>query len=183
LDSARIGSPFYSAVYAIKFTRRLEPLRKTTGMGTIRNFWTDMTGASAVEDGSGAEHAKAEIAAAVRYLLNNAAGEARGQIVREIVDIVHAVANGPLAIHDPKSPDTRTKQPVVSSVTYKAYFIDAFQRDRDNWRATVRRLDGKKLRASVPPLVRDDFTTSSDALTAEKAINFARSAIDAGEFM
>ena len=71
----------------------------------------------------------------------------------------------------------------MSSITYKAYFIDAFQRDRDNWRATVRRLDGKKLRASVPPLVRDDFTTSSDALTAEKAINFARSAIDAGEFM
>ena len=142
-----------------------------------------MTGASAVEDCPVAEHAKAEIAAAVRYLLNDAAGEARGHIVREIVDIVHAVANGPLASPHPKSPDTRTKQPVVSSITYKAYFIDAFQRDRDNWRATVRRLDGKKLRASVPPLVRDDFTTSSDALTAEKAINFARSGIDAGEFM
>jgi predicted nucleic acid-binding protein len=68
----------------------------------------------------------------------------------------------------------------VSGVTYKAYVIDAFQRDTDKWRATVRKLDGKKIRVAVPPSVRDEYTTSADALTAEKAVELAKKAIDAG---
>jgi hypothetical protein len=40
------------------------------------------------------DDAKAEIRAAVEYLLRGAAGSARGDIVREIVDIVRQVADG-----------------------------------------------------------------------------------------
>ena len=152
-------------------------------MGTIHKVSVDVTGASGIEYCSSAHEAKAEIGAAVNCLLKDATGTARGDIVREIVEIVYAVANGQLSSQDPSSSDLRTTQPLVSSVTYKAYFIDAFQRDRDNWRATIRRLDGKKLRAAVPPLVRDDFTTSADALTAEKAVRFAKNAIDGGDII
>ena len=38
--------------------------------------------------------AKAEIRAAVQYLLRDAAGSARADIVLEIIEIVRAVANG-----------------------------------------------------------------------------------------
>jgi hypothetical protein len=40
------------------------------------------------------DDAKAEIRAAVEYLLRGAAGSARGDIVREIIEIVREVANG-----------------------------------------------------------------------------------------
>jgi hypothetical protein len=42
----------------------------------------------------GADDAKAEIRAAVRYLLKDASGNDRGNIVREIIEIVRQVANG-----------------------------------------------------------------------------------------
>jgi hypothetical protein len=40
------------------------------------------------------DEAKTEIRAAVEYLLRGAAGSARGDIVREIIEIVREVANG-----------------------------------------------------------------------------------------
>jgi hypothetical protein len=40
------------------------------------------------------DEAKAEIRAAVEYLLRGAAGSARADIVREIIEIVRDVANG-----------------------------------------------------------------------------------------
>jgi hypothetical protein len=40
------------------------------------------------------DDAKAEIRAAVEYLLRDATGGARGDIVREIIDIVGQLANG-----------------------------------------------------------------------------------------
>ena len=43
------------------------------------------------------DDAKAEIRAAVEYLLRDAAGGARGDIVQEIVAIVRDAANGPPA--------------------------------------------------------------------------------------
>jgi hypothetical protein len=43
---------------------------------------------------SGPDDAKAEIRAAVGYLLKDAAGSDRGDIVREIIAIVNAVARG-----------------------------------------------------------------------------------------
>jgi hypothetical protein len=41
-----------------------------------------------------ADDARAEIRAAVRYLLRGAAGSDRGDIVREIIEMVGAVARG-----------------------------------------------------------------------------------------
>lgn len=126
-------------------------------------------------DFAGDGDAKAEIAAAVRHLLRDATGSARGDIVREIIEVVQDIANGmPL-------PDVRAvNQTLMSGITYKAYVIDAFQRDTDRWRANIRRLNGKKIRVAVPPSVLDEATTSADALTAEKAVELAKKAIDAG---
>lgn len=45
-------------------------------------------------DFAGEDDAKAQIRAAVRYLLKGAAGSDRGDIVREILDIVGEVAHG-----------------------------------------------------------------------------------------
>lgn len=125
--------------------------------------------------------ARVEIAAAVRHLLKDATGSARSEIVREIVDIVHDVANGRLPPRHRQTPDAgAAKQPAMSGVTHKAYVIDAYQRDTDKWRATIRRQDGKKIRVAFPPSVLDQATTSADALTAEKAVEVAKKAIDGG---
>jgi len=121
------------------------------------------------------DDAKAEIAAAARHLLKDASGNARGDMVREIIEIVQGVASGQLPA------DARAmKQAPMSGITYKDYVIDAFQRDTDRWRANIRRLNGKKIRVAVPPSVLDEATTSADALTAEKAVELAKKAIDAG---
>ena len=113
-------------------------------------------------DFAGNDDAKAEIGAAVRFLLKDASASARGDIVREIIEIVHDVANG-LNPQDARA----VKPPAMNRITYKAYVIDAFRRDTDRWRATIRRSDGKKIRVAVPPSVLDETTTSADALTAE----------------
>ena len=124
-------------------------------------------------DFAGDDDARAEIVAAVRYLLKDATGSARGDIVREIIEIVRDAADGLL-----EAP--AVKQAPMSGITYKAYIIDAFKRDTDRWRATIRRLDGKKIRVAAPAAVLDEATTSADALTAEKAVELAKKAIDAG---
>ena len=51
-------------------------------------------------DFAGPDDAKAEIRAAVAYLLKGAGGSDRGDIVREIVEIVNEVARG-LALGQP----------------------------------------------------------------------------------
>ena len=128
---------------------------------------------------AGDEDAKAEIGAAVRYLLRDASGGARGDIVQEVIEIVRGVADGRLPPQHAADAGA-IKQAPISGITYKAYVIDAFRRDTDRWRATIRRLDGKKIRVAFPPSVLDEATTSADALTAEKAAELARKAIDAG---
>ena len=70
---------------------------------------------------------------------------------------------------------------LMSGVAYRDFVIDAYRRDVDRWRATIRRSNGKKIRIASPPSVRDEATTTADAITAEKAIEFARRAIDLGE--
>jgi hypothetical protein len=45
-------------------------------------------------DFAGPDDAKAEIRAAVEYLLSGAVGSTRGDIVREIIEIVRDAANG-----------------------------------------------------------------------------------------
>jgi len=130
-------------------------------------------------DFAGDDDAKAEIGAAARHLLKDATDSARGDIVRAIIEIVRDVANGLPPSQHPM--DARAvKQAPMSGITYKAYVIDAFKRDTDRWRATIRRLNGKKIRIAVPPSVLDEATTSADALTAEKAIELAKKAIDGG---
>jgi hypothetical protein len=127
------------------------------------------------------DEARAEIGVAVRYLLKDANGSARGDMARDIIDLVQEVANGLQPARHPTPPDAReAKQPAMSGVTYKAYVIDAFQRDTDRWRANIRRLNGKKIRVAVPPSVLDEATTSADALTAETAVEFAKRTIDGG---
>ena len=137
-------------------------------------------------DFAGDDDAKAEISAAVRYLLKDAVGNVRGNIIRQINEIVRDAANGPLPPLYESPPEARTEQISAieqiptNGVTYKDYIIDAFRRDTDRWRANIRRLNGKKIRVAVPPAVLDEATTSSDALTAEKAVEFAKKAIDDG---
>ncbi len=123
------------------------------------------------------DRARAEIGAAVRYLLKDATGSARDEIVEAITAMVREVASGPLA------PDMPARQAPVSGVIYKDFVIDAYRRDVDRWRATIRRANGKKIRIVSPPSVRDEVTTTADAITAEKAVEFAKRAIDAGEVM
>src|ERR1700730_2777988 len=118
-------------------------------------------------DFAGDDEAKAETASA------------RGDIVREIIEIVRDVANGLLPPQHPLGVPA-VKQAPVSGITYKAYIIHAFKRDTDRWRATIRKSNGKKIRVAVPPSVLDQATTSADALTAEKAFEFAKKAIDGG---
>jgi hypothetical protein len=130
-------------------------------------------------DVSDDDKAKAEIAAAVKYLLKDKAGNARVETVQEIIDIVRDAAAAMLAPRDRLDPRAVTP-PAMNGIIYKAYVIDAFQRDTDKWRATIRRLNGKKIRVAVPPSVLDEATTSADALTAEKAVELAKQAIDGG---
>jgi hypothetical protein len=123
--------------------------------------------------------ARAEIGAAVRYLLRDSIGGARADLVRKIIEIVRDVADGLPA--QPNPPDAGAlKQPAMSGVTYKAYVIDTFRRDADRWRATIRRSDGKKIRLASPAAVLDQATISAEALTAEKAVEFAKKTIDRG---
>ena len=130
-------------------------------------------------DYSDDDKAKAEIAAAVKVLLRDRADNARAETVQEIISIVQDAAAGMLAPRNLLDARAVT-QPAMSGIIYKAYVIDAFQRDTDKWRATIRRLNGKKIRVAVPPSVLDEATTSADALTAEKAVELAKQAIDSG---
>jgi predicted nucleic acid-binding protein len=130
-------------------------------------------------DFSDDDKAKAEIAAAVKVLLRDRAGNARSEAVQEIISIVHDAAAAMLAPRNPLDAHAVTS-PAMSGIIYKAFVIDAFQRDTDKWRATIRRLNGKKIRVAVPPSVQDEATTSADALTAEKAVELAKQAIDGG---
>jgi len=52
------------------------------------------------------------------------------------------------------------------AITYKAYIIDAYEREHDRWRATIRRQDGMRIWVAVPPSEHESVTASADALTA-----------------
>jgi len=121
------------------------------------------------------DRARAQIGAAVSYLLRDTTGVAREHAVETIVEMVRELANRPAGA------DAATLQPLMSGVAYRDFVIDAYRRDIDRWRATIRRANGKKIRIASPPSVRDEATTTADAITAEKAIEFARRAIDLGE--
>lgn len=123
------------------------------------------------------DRARAQIGAAVSYLLRDATGVAREHAVETIVEMVREIAGRPPAV------ESVSIQPLMSGVAYRDFVIDAYRRDVDRWRATIRRANGKKIRIASPPSVRDEATTTADAITAEKAIEFARRAIDLGEVL
>ncbi|MGY3446569.1 MULTISPECIES: hypothetical protein [unclassified Bradyrhizobium] len=123
------------------------------------------------------DRARAQIGAAVSFLLRDASGVAREHAVEAIVEMVRQLASLPPTL------DTPSIQPLMSGIAYRDFVIDAYRRDVDRWRATIRRSNGKKIRIASPPSVRDEATTTADAITAEKAIEFARRAIDMGEVL
>jgi hypothetical protein len=59
------------------------------------------------------------------------------------------------------------------TITYRAYIIDAYEREQDRWRATIRRQDGMRIWVAVPRSEHESVTTSADTLTAEGAIDLA----------
>jgi Arc/MetJ-type ribon-helix-helix transcriptional regulator len=81
----------------------------------------------------------------------------------------------PLEIQDERGPGLPTE---IRSKERKCFQIDAFERERGKWRASIRRSDGSKVR--VGNIHFDLFTTSVDTSTADQALQLARKAIDAG---
>jgi hypothetical protein len=65
-------------------------------------------------------------------------------------------------------------------VNYKAYIIDAYERETGRWRAAISRQDGTKIRVVVPPAEHLQVVTSADTLTSQEAVNLAKLRIDNG---
>jgi Arc/MetJ-type ribon-helix-helix transcriptional regulator len=65
----------------------------------------------------------------------------------------------------------------IRSKERKCFQIDAFERERGKWRASIRRSDGSKVR--VGNMHFDLFITSVDTSTAAQALQLARKTIDA----
>jgi hypothetical protein len=65
-------------------------------------------------------------------------------------------------------------------IIYKGYIIDAYERETDRWRATIRRQNGKKIRVAVPPADHLQVVTCADTLTSQEAVNLAKLRIDRG---
>ena len=65
-------------------------------------------------------------------------------------------------------------------IHYKAYRIEAFERETDRWRTAISRLDGRPIKVAVPPGEHLVVKTSADSLTAQAAIDFAKQGIDGG---
>jgi hypothetical protein len=66
-------------------------------------------------------------------------------------------------------------------VNYKAYIIDAYERETDRWRAAISRQDGAKIRVVAPfPAEHLQVVTSADTLTSQEAVNLAKLRIDNG---
>jgi hypothetical protein len=64
---------------------------------------------------------------------------------------------------------------------YKAFVVRAFEREPGKWRASVRRPNGRPLRASSRRKL-DEFVTAFDAPNASAAMLMAMTAIDSGVF-
>jgi hypothetical protein len=68
-------------------------------------------------------------------------------------------------------------------VEYKHFLLRAFQREPGQWRASVKRLDGKPLMLVGSERVKlDTFVTGVDSSTAKDALVLAIAAIEAGAF-
>jgi hypothetical protein len=65
-------------------------------------------------------------------------------------------------------------------MNYKGYSIEPFEREPGRWRATIQRLDGRKIKAVGANTPFPSVTTSADCLSAEAAIELACKGIDGG---
>jgi hypothetical protein len=65
-------------------------------------------------------------------------------------------------------------------INYKAYIIDAYERETGRWRAAIKRQDGTKIRVTVPPGEHLQVITSADTLTSQEAVSLAKLGIDGG---
>jgi len=65
-------------------------------------------------------------------------------------------------------------------ISYKDYSIEPFEREPGRWRATIKRLDGKKIKAVGSDTPFPSVTTSADCLSEQTAIELARKGIDGG---
>jgi hypothetical protein len=62
---------------------------------------------------------------------------------------------------------------------YKGYRIEPYEHEPGRWRARISRLDGKKLKISVPPTEQATLDTM-DTVSYGHAVKLARQAIDGG---
>jgi hypothetical protein len=85
------------------------------------------------------------------------------------------------SLNSPKGLELAHKEPPMT-INYKAYTIEAFEREAGRWRATIKRLDGKKISVTVttPPTKHHSVTTTADTLTREAAVDLAKQGIDGG---
>lgn len=68
-------------------------------------------------------------------------------------------------------------------MNYKEYLIETFEREPRQWRARIKRLDGRNIRMHVPMMEHTAVTTSADTATADSAVDLAKKAIDAGRMI
>jgi hypothetical protein len=64
---------------------------------------------------------------------------------------------------------------------YKGYLIETLETSPRRWRARVRRLDGQKIKISVPASEVESITTSGmESFSVDDAVQVAKSMIDGG---
>jgi len=62
---------------------------------------------------------------------------------------------------------------------YKGYRIEPFEPEQGRWRARISRLDGKKLKTTIPP-TEQAFLDTQDTVSYGHAVDLAKQAIDGG---
>jgi hypothetical protein len=62
---------------------------------------------------------------------------------------------------------------------YRGYRIEPYEREPGRWRARISRLDGKKLKTTVPPTEQATLDTQ-DTVSYGHATELAKQAIDGG---
>jgi hypothetical protein len=68
-------------------------------------------------------------------------------------------------------------------VNYKQYLIETYEREPMQWRARIKRLDGRNIRVYVPPMEHASITIPTDAPSPETAADLAKKTIDAGQMI
>ncbi|MGN8546716.1 hypothetical protein ACQPTN_18545 [Bradyrhizobium sp. 13971] len=121
------------------------------------------------------DRARAQIGAAVSYLLRDATGVSARACRRD------DCRDG--ARH--RKPAAHCRSGIDSAAHERRHLSGFCDRCLPARRRSLARdhppFERQEIRIASPPSVRDEATTTADAITAEKAIEFARRAIDLGE--